>query len=116
MCGLYKNFCSLISEEHPLKPEDIFAVYLIIALPSNLVPVVHSLTSNPAPTSKDFMHTLTQDDTFVKTFCKAHTAKANGPQTKPRDQHSAKAMPPSDNSSNLHCSFCKCDGHDLDFS
>lgn len=40
MRALYDHLASLISKEHPLQPDDIFAASLIISLPPDLMPAV----------------------------------------------------------------------------
>lgn len=107
MRGLYEHFCSLISVKHPLEPNDIFAASLVISLPPDLLPVVRPLMSNPSTTSEDVIRALTQDDTFSKTRREVETTDVTASR--------AKTTTPADTSSrDLHCSFCKQDGHDLE--
>lgn len=114
MRSLYKHFVSLISDEHPLQPDDIFAASLIILLPPDLLPVVRPLMSNLSTTSDDVIHALTQDNTFAKTRREVETSETIASQAKAKSQRSSKHSSSTNNNPDLHCSFCKRDGHDLE--
>lgn len=74
----------------------LIAASLIISLPPDLLPVVRPLMSNPAATSDDVIHALTQDNTFTKTCCEVETSEVTASQAKASNQRSSKATNYSD--------------------
>lgn len=82
MRDTYEHFSSLVSDEHPLKPDDIFAAALIISLPPDLLPVVRLLMSNAATNSDSVIHALTQDKTFSRTRTQVETPEVQASKTK----------------------------------
>lgn len=114
MRGMYEHFSSLISDEHPLRPDDIFAAALIISLPPDLLPVVRPLMSNPLTNSEAVIHALTQDDTFFKTRTQVEAPAVQASKTKTKGrQRSSNKSSGSSKKPDSHCTFCDIDGHDL---
>lgn len=67
MCHIFERFDALISPQHPLVPDDIFAAALIISLTPDLLKVVRPLKTRSTTTSDDVIQTISQDDAFAKT-------------------------------------------------
>lgn len=112
MRSIYEHYCSLISVEQPLNPDDIFSAALIISLPPDHLPVVRPLLSNPNTTSEHVIHALTQDDTFLRTrlevgstevsAAKAKSNNGRNPNSRQGDRREKDKQPSAAFDSSLH--------------
>lgn len=91
MQGIYRHSPSLISDKHSLQPGNIFAAFLVISLPIELLPVGLLLMSDPVTSSNEIVHEHNQDDTFAKNPCEVETTKAAVSWAKTKNQNLSKS-------------------------
>lgn len=70
--------------------------------------------SNAATNSDSVIHALIQDDTFSRTRTQVETPEVQASKTKTYGRHRNSTRSSNNNKkSDIHCTFCDVDGHDL---
>jgi hypothetical protein len=111
MAKSYNRLESLITQESPLTPEDIYATCILTSLPSEWLLCVSSMANKTCVDLSKLIDALQAKDLRQRTSAKDGPSLQSVSAIKTGQPDKGKPKP--SNPNRRHCTFCDIEGHDL---